>query len=396
MSHSQSIHRVEISRSALESNVRVFRELAPDSLFMAVVKSNAYGHDLDRVVEALSGKVDWFGVNSMPEARRLRRLDARTPVLVMGINAHELMSDVAAPPEGVAVVVSSPDMLEWIEARAPTTAFHLKVDTGLSRLGAKGADLDACLDFLAARPALNWTGLMTHFANVEDVTDQSYALEQLGRFQTVIQRARAAAGERRLVVHAAASAPALILPAARLDLIRVGISLYGLWPSNETRLSALSRLDRLPELKPALRWLTRVVHVHGVPAGAKVGYGCTYQTPADTRVATLPVGYYEGYERGLSNRSHVLIRGRRARVLGRVSMNMIVVDVGHIPGASPGDEAVLLGRAKSGVAPDDQKGEAASEGIEEVSAEDLAELTGTINYEVVTRIAAHLPRVLLD
>ncbi|MCR9144708.1 MAG: alanine racemase [bacterium] len=395
MSHSPQIrrpvHRIEISRSALESNVRVFREIAPDSLFMAVVKSNAYGHDLDRVVEALSGKVDWFGVNGLPEARRLRQLDAQTPVLVMGLNVHDLAqahADSLAIPAGLTVVVSSMEALDWIAANAPEQSFHLKVDTGLSRLGANGAGLDACLEFLKAHPQLAWTGLMTHFANVEDVTDQSYALEQLARFTAVRERAREAAGERRLIVHAAASAPALILPDARLDLIRVGISLYGLWPSNETRLSALSQLERLPELRPVLRWLTRIVHVHDVPAGANVGYGCTYQTPADTRVATLPVGYYEGYERALSSRAHVLIHGRRAPVLGRVSMNMIVVDVGHIPGVAAGDEAVLLGRAEV----DDASGASA----EEVSAEDLAELTGTINYEVVTRILADLPRVPVD
>ncbi len=384
----RDLHRVEISRAALRSNVRAFRELAPDSRFMAVVKSNAYGHDLDRVVETLSGQVDWFGVNSLFEAQRLRRLDSTTPVLVMGVNAHDLFAQAETPPAKTTLVVSSLAAIERLRSLAPDTPFHLKVDTGLSRLGASGPELDACLEYLQANPELPWTGLMTHFANVEDVTDQSYAREQLTRFTAVIERARAAAGQRKLLVHAAASAPALILPEARLDLIRVGISLYGFWPSNETRLSALSQfgdMARLPKLRPALRWLTRIVHLHAIPAGAKVGYGCTYQAPADTRVATLPVGYYEGYERALSNRAHVLIHGRRAPVLGRVSMNMIVVDVGHIPEASPGDEAVLLGRAD----PDAQAGE-------EVSAEDLAELTGTINYEVVTRIQAELPRVLVD
>lgn len=404
-----SIHRVEISRSALQANVAVFRELAPTSLFMAVVKSNAYGHDLELVVEALFGTADWFGVNSLYEAQRLRRIDSDTPVLLMGGNARELQDDPAALPPGVTVVVSSLEMLEWILKESPTTAFHLKVDTGLSRLGARGPELDACLELLTEHPALPWTGLMTHFANVEDVTDQSYALEQLARFRAVAERARAAAGSRQLLMHAAASAPALILPEARLDLIRVGISLYGLWPSNETRLSILSQLGHLPELKPALRWFTQIVHVHDVAAGTSVGYGCTYQVPADTRVATLAVGYYEGYERGLSNRAHVLIHGRRARVLGRVSMNMIVVDIGHIPQAVVGDEAVLLGRALAGATASDT--ESTSElskssksleesipetTIEEVSAEDLAELTGTINYEVVTRIQAHLPRISVE
>ena len=413
--HSFPIHRIEISRQALQSNVQLFRELAPDSLFMAVVKSNAYGHDLELVVEALSGRVDWFGVNSLHEVRRARRVDVSTPILVMGLDARELKAglalfqkgfdgaDASAPSRaesldltGVTFVVSSLEMLRFIHEQRPDVAFHLKVDTGLSRLGASGADLEECLEFLAAHPELAWTGLMTHFANVEDVTDQSYALEQLARFTAVRERAREAAGSRKLPAHAAASAPALILPESRLDLIRVGISLYGLWPSSQTRLSVLSQLGRLPELRPVLRWSTRIAHVHAVSAGTSVGYGCTYQVPADTSVATLPVGYYEGYERGLSNRAHVLIRGRRARVLGRVSMNMIVVDVGHIPGVVAGEEAVLLGR---GALPEETPSQTESKAprkTEEISADDLAELTGTINYEVVTRIHADLPRTLVD
>lgn len=398
------IHKIEISRSALLNNVALFRRLAPDSQFMAVVKSNAYGHDLEQVVTALSGQVDWFGVNSQHEVERLRQIDRQTPVLVMGGDGRELAAGAgirekffdsqlgeAAP---VAYVVSSLGTLEWIAEHAPQTQFHLKVDTGLSRLGVHGAELAACFAFLRAHPELRWSGLMTHFANVEDVTDQDYALEQLRRFEAAIDEARSAAGDRRLIVHAAASAPALLLPGARLDLIRVGIALYGFWPSAETRLSVLSQQGEVPELRPVMRWLTTIAHVHDVPAGASVGYGCTYQATTDTRVATLPVGYYEGYERGLSNRAHVLIAGRRAPLLGRVSMNMIVVDVGHIPEVRAGDEAVLLGRAEP--ASSSATDAAPESPAESISADDLAALTGTINYEVVTRIHTSLPRVLVD
>ena len=386
---------------------------------MAVVKSNAYGHDLEQVVRTLTGQVDWFGVNSLHEVERLRRIDATTPVLVMGVDARELAAgpgirekwfgdsvasyDQLTASGPVACVVSSLETLQWIAEHAPQTEFHLKVDTGLSRLGVHGKELDECLAFLRAHPGLKWSGLMTHFANVEDVTDQSYALEQLRRFEEARTAAGEAAGERRLTVHAAASAPALLLPAARLDLIRVGIALYGLWPSAETRLSVRSQHESdagagtMPELRPVLRWLTRIAHIHDVPAGASVGYGCTYQTTSDTRVATLPVGYYEGYERALSNRGHVLIAGRRAPLLGRVSMNMIVVDVGHIPEARAGDVAVLIGRSEPASSPGQAKqAEPADESVEVISADDLADLTGTINYEVTTRIHTSIPRVLVD
>ena len=382
------VHRVEISRSALRHNVGVFRKLAPESRFMAVVKSNAYGHDLDLVVESVRDIVDWFGVNSVSELRRLRRLDRETPVLVMGLNARDLGALDAAELADLnqagpaAIVVSSIKAIELLRERAPALSFHLKVDTGLSRLGASGDDLEAIFEYLAARPGLPWAGLMTHFANVEDVTDQTYALEQLRRFDSLHGRALTAAGDRELIFHAAASAPALILPPSRLDLLRVGISLYGFWPSPQTKLSALSHYGEagLPELRPVMRWCTRVVHVHRVPAGTSVGYGCTYRVEQDTIIATLPVGYYEGYERKLSNRSYVLIRGRRAKLIGRVSMNMITVDVNLIPGVEVGDTAVLLGR----------------DGDEEISADALGDLTGTINYEVVTRVNAELERVLVE
>lgn len=379
------VHRVEISRSSLRHNVSVFRKIAPESRFMAVVKSNAYGHDLDLVVEAVRDVVDWFGVNSMSELRRLRRIDTTTPVLVMGLNARDLaaldagvLADLAnAGP--AAVVVSSIDSIELLRERAPGLSFHLKIDTGLSRLGVAAGDLDAVFDYLAARPDLPWSGMMTHFANVEDVTDQTYALEQLKRFDALHGRALSAAGKRELIFHTAASAAALILPSSRMDLLRVGISLYGFWPSPQTKLSALSHFGEadLPALRPVMRWCTRVVHVHRVPAGTSVGYGCTHRVEQDTTIATLPVGYYEGYERKLSNRSYVLIRGRRAKVIGRVSMNMITVDVNLIPDAAVGDTAVLLGR----------------DGEEEITADALGDWTGTINYEVVTRINAELERV---
>ncbi len=385
---------VEVSVAALRRNAAVFRGLAGGARLMGVVKSNAYGHGLELTVRALQGQVDWFGVNSVGEYAALRAVDARTPVLVMGQNSLELEAAAGlyaryphAPPT---LVLSSVADLERLAAHAPELPFHLKVDTGLARLGASGGELQACFTFLAARPELAWTGLMTHFANVEDVSDQSYALLQLQRFKEARARAELHSRGRVLLHHAAASAAALILPESRLGMLRVGISLYGLWPSPQTRLSvhalygaghAPGSAGPPPELQPALRWRTQIAHVHDVAAGATIGYGCTERVERDTRVAVLPVGYYEGYERALSNRgAYVLIQGRRARVLGRVSMNMIIVDVSLTPAAAPGDEAVLIGR----------------QGAEEISADFLAGLTGTINYEVVTRIHGSIPRIAVE
>lgn len=383
------VHRVEVSRSALRANARALAACAPRSRFLAVVKSNGYGHGLELCVETLSGQADWFGVNEAAELERVRRIDPKTPVLIMGWNGEagqlELIQNRMklhpgeTPP---ALVVGSLPALERLAALPQSIPFHIKIDTGLSRLGVRGPELDAVLEFLQKRPELPWTGVMTHFANVEDVTDQRYARVQLGQFEAARERCLAAAGAARpLLFHAAASAATILLADSHLDLVRCGIALYGLWPSAETRLSALSEYgEGAPELQAALRWIAPVVHVHDIPAGASVGYGCTVRVETDSRVAILPVGYNEGYERALSNRSYALVRGRRARLLGRVSMNMIVLDVSHIPEVQEGDEAVLLG----------------AQGEEAITAEQLGALTGTINYEVVTRIHPDVPRVAVD
>ncbi|MCE9597609.1 MAG: alanine racemase [Spirochaetia bacterium] len=373
---------LEISASALKENLQSFQR-ATGGPVMAVVKSNAYGHGIEQTVGALRGFADWFGVNSIEEAVRVRQIDAETPLLVMGANDVESYLHLREMKHRPELVLSSIDAIESLQARAPGTKFHLKVDTGMSRLGFHGATFDAVLEYLALHPELPWAGLMTHFANVEDVTDQQYAQKQLDYFAIAKAKALKAAGNRPLLFHSAASGAALILPSARMDIVRVGISLYGMWPSRETRISARSMPGAdLPadfDLVPALTWKTRIVHINSVSAGTPIGYGCTHRPVQDTRVAVLPVGYFEGYDRRLSNKSHVLVLGCRAPLLGRVCMNMIMVDITHIPGATVQTEAVLIGTS----------------GSETVSADDLAGLSDTINYQVTTAIQSQLPRVLV-
>lgn len=376
--------RVEVSRSALIQSVRQLRQLTGSSPFFGVVKSNAYGHGLRLCVEALSGEVDGFALNHICEASRVWELTDR-PFLIMGrFDRQDAAQLLDKETERLTVVLSHPDEIRELAEFNPRLPFHLKIDTGMSRLGTRDGQLDRIFDYLASHPGLPWTGIMTHFANVEDVMDQEYALRQLGEFGEAWKKARVAAKGRSLIRHAAASAAAMILPESRLDMVRVGISLYGLWASQATRLSYHSLPGPHVELSPALRWITKIVHINEVQAGAKVSYGCTYQTTAPARVAVLPVGYNEGYDRSLSGRAHVVINGRRAPILGRVCMNMIMVDVTHIPGAAPGVDAVLLGRGEQDGASD------------EMSADLMADLAGTINYEVVTRIHPDIPRVLVD
>jgi alanine racemase len=255
---------------------------------------------------------------------------------------------------------------------------HLKLETGTQRQGIAAQDVPRFVSRIASSSGLVLEGLTTHFANIEDTTDHGFALTQIERFgQAAAELAEA--GVRVPVRHAACSAAAILFARTHLDLVRIGISLYGLWPSRETYVACLERGKPTLELRPALTWKTRVAQVKQVPEGSFVGYGCTHRTTRDSRIAVLPVGYHEGYDRGLSGLSHVLIRGRRAPLRGRVCMNMLMVDVTDIPGVALEDEVVLLGR----------------QGEERVAAEQLAAWCGTIAYEIVSRIHPDLPRVVV-
>ena len=311
----------------------------------------------------------------------------------MGLNALELetlkKNRLGAVEEGeLHFVLSSRESLklfyEYLESYPKDKVFfHLKLDTGLSRLGFSPEEFPRLLEDIQGEAILAkaWKGFMTHFANVEDVTEQEYARKQMGLFERLCTKAKEVHSSP-LLCHSAASAAAMLLPESRLDMIRVGISLYGLWASPKTRLSFLSQREfqKEPILQPVLHWESRIVHTNRVKKSSYIGYGCTYKAEQDMRVAVIPVGYYEGYERALSGRAYVLVRGQRARLLGRVSMNMICVDISLIQEAKLGDRVTLLGK----------------DGEEFLSADDLAEMTGTIHYEVVTRINATIPRQIVD
>jgi len=382
------LHRIEVSRSALIASVRQYRSVLGSSKFFAIVKSNAYGHGARQCVQILSPVVDGFGVNHVHELHQVYDLTDR-PFLVMGRldfddpNCANLLLDVDA--KRVTIVVSEIDEIRKLHELRPDLPFHLKIDTGMSRLGRRGAKLDVVFEYLKDHPTLCWQGIMTHFANVEDVTDQSYADEQLSLFGDAWQKAKDAAKGRPLIRHAAASAAAMLLPKSRLDLCRVGISLYGLWPSQATKLSHVSLPEPHLQLRPVMRWLTKVVQLNELPAGTNIGYGCTFQTQQPSKIAVLPVGYNEGYDRRLGNRSYVVIGGHRAHVVGRICMNMMMVDVTHIRDVGVGSDAVLIGT-----------GTGSDGASDEISADTLAELSSTIHYEVVTRIHPSISRIVVD
>jgi alanine racemase len=270
------------------------------------------------------------------------------------------------------------DRLGKITSRTKRKAYlHIKLETGTHRQGIEEGDLLPFIERIKKHPYLIVEGISTHFANIEDTTDHSYAQSQLQRFRHSLNHLTKNKVEIP-VKHAACSAATILFPETTFDMVRVGIMTYGLWPSKETYLSCLQRQKNPIRLKPVLSWKTRIVQIKEVAEGAFIGYGCTHKTTRPTKVAILPVGYYDGYDRKLSNSSYVLVKGKRAPVRGRVAMNFIAVDITDIQGAKLEDEVVLLGR----------------QGKETINAESLASLCGTINYEIVTRISPLLPRLV--
>ncbi len=373
----------EVDTAALAENVRTFRRLVGDSTILApAVKSNGYGHGLLLAARAfLSGGADWLCVDALDEARALRSAGVTAPVYIMGYVPLDELAEAAAL--DVRLVVYNRETIDVLAKQAQALVrpqrLHLKIETGNHRQGVGAGEAVALAARIAASPGLVLEGVGSHFANIEDTTDHSYARQQLAAFEAAVGALRAA-GHTVPIRHLSNTAAALLWPDQRFEMVRIGIGAYGLWPSKEARVAALLAGRNELALRPALTWKTRVAQIKDIPEGAFVGYGCTYMATHPTRLAILPVGYADGYDRALSNMAHVLIRGRRAPVRGRVCMNITMVDVTDIPGASLEDEAVLLGTSEGPAA-------------ETISADRLGDWAGTIHYEIVARLADHLPRV---
>ncbi|HSB79466.1 MAG TPA: alanine racemase [Candidatus Methylomirabilis sp.] len=372
--HSQVVRptRVEVDLDAIASNVALACRLAgPKTQVMAVVKADAYGHGAIPVARvALQTGASCLGVAIPEEAVPLRAAGLTSRILVLGPIAPEQAELVAA--HALEQCVSDPTQAEALDRAARThgqiLSLHLKVDTGMGRVGLPPKEVRVAAEKIRALPWVRLRGLMTHFADAEN-EEPAFALEQLRRFAEAVALLREV-GIDQPIRHAANSAALLFLPEARLDLVRPGIMLYGCHPRGRQNASQAG-------LRPALRFRTAISHLAAVPRGASVSYGRTFVAPRDLRVATLPVGYADGWGRLLSNRGQVLIRGRRVPVIGRVCMDMTMVDVTDLPEVRAGDEAVLIGR----------------QGAEEITADEVAEVQGTISYEVLCRIGPRVPRV---
>jgi alanine racemase len=377
----QLLSWVETDAAGLSHNIRQFRSLiGRDTLLCACVKANAYGHGLREASRAfIAAGADWLSVNSVDEARRLRDAGMACPIYILGyVPLAAIRSALAL---GCRLVVYNSETVNEISRAARdlgvTAMIHLKVETGTNRQGIPLAELPAFARHCASRPHVSIEGLSTHFANIEDTTDHSFAELQLKRFNAAAETLTRA-GFDIPIRHCANSAACILFPETRLQMVRPGIACYGMWPSNETYVSYVRERNNGFFLRPAFAWKTRIAQIKTVPTGDYVGYGCTFRTSHPTRLAVIPVGYYDGYDRGVAG-AHVLIRGQRACLRGRVCMNILMADVTDIAEAAVEDEVVLIGRS----------------GDETVSPELFARWAGTINYEVTTRVNDRIARVLV-
>jgi len=353
----------EISLAAVRNNLRELRRAAAPARVLFVVKANAYGHGAAALAR-LAEREDlaWgFGVSSVEEGLALREAGIVSPVLVLG-SLYPFESFVEAINAGLMVTIASLDaarqVIEAAHRLGKKAVCQMKLETGMGRIGARRPSLLKIYDELSASGAVAVAGMYTHLSSAD--SDAEYTAQQLGHFSEAVGDLKAR-GARGLVYHAGASYAAVNIPESRWDMVRCGIAAYGLAEGFE----------------PAMTLKTRVVFIKNVREGACISYNRSFRADRPMKIATIPVGYGDGYIRRFSNRADVLIGGRRCRVLGNVTMDMTMVDVTAVKDAAVGSEAVLLGR----------------QGREEITARELAELAGTITYEVVTLVSARVPRI---
>jgi len=344
----------EIDREAFSRNVdSIAKRLPRGSQLIAVLKGDAYGHGAVELAKLCTpDRVAMIATALLEESLELRRAGIELPLLVLGPLTETQIR--IALDQRITMGVVGPEELELVcrVARDRDVAIHLKLDTGMGRMGVTESELPRVVEMIRSTPRLRVEALYTHFANADDSSDTLTDV-QIEKFHAMSAAIRA---QRHHLANSAATMRGLIEPG---DLVRVGIALFGAEVVG-------SRLD------PVLRWRTEIMRLKDLPSGHGIGYGTTFHTLRPSRIATLPIGYADGYDRNLSNNGYVLVRGRRAPVVGRVSMDLLTIDVTDIPDARYGDEVILLG--------------------DEISVDELAKRAGTISYELFCRISKRVPR----
>jgi alanine racemase len=382
---------IELDSSALAHNIKFLRDLAlaepVDSektpLLCAPIKANAYGHGLKEITRLLKkNQVDYLAAHSIEDVRAVRKAGWEGRLLSVGYIQHsdteEALSLAVEP-----TLYNIENLLQWSETakRLRTSVdIHLKVETGANRQGVAHKDLATFIKLFKANKHVTLHGLSTHFANIEDTTDHSFADLQLSRFN----RALALFCDNGLtpkLCHTASSAAHLVAPQTRFDMIRTGISLYGYWPSRETILSfrhLYPELDRPELLKPVVSLHSRIAQIKRIKKGDSIGYGLSFRAERSLKIGVIPLGYYDGLDRRMSNSGYALLHGKRASILGRVCMNNVMLDISDIPEAKLEDQVTFLGQ----------------NGKETITADHWASWCATINYDALTNLGAHLKRLI--
>lgn len=378
--------RITLSQSAVKTNLAfIRRKIGPHAVISSVVKANAYGHGIAQFVPlAEKAGIRHFSVASSYEAQEVRAASRSDPaVMIMGILYDEDLPWVIE--HGIEFYVFDLPRLEKAAETAKglgkPAVVHLEVETGGNRTGLPADQLGKALAYLKAnREHLRFEGLCTHFAGIETLANGFRIAKQMKRFEAACAQARKA---RTLPTkrHTASSAGALAFPETVMDMVRVGTSQYGFWPSPDIYNLHLRQVGKSSDrpMQHVLAWETDVMHVKHVPRDEFIGYGTSYQAPRDMQVAVLPIGYSNGYPRDLSNRGEVLIRGKKAPVVGSVNMNVFMVDVTRIPGVQVGDQAVLVGRQKNN----------------SISLRSFSEFANALNHELASRLPAAIPRTVV-
>ncbi|MCP4106431.1 MAG: alanine racemase [Desulfobacteraceae bacterium] len=370
----------EIDLKAIAHNILELRRITnPGARLMAVVKANAYGHGAGKVADqALKNGADMLGVARLNEGIRLRKEGIEAPILIFGYTPPSLADKLVE--FNLCQTVWSCETARALSDIALSLGrkirVHLKTDTGMGRLGlvttvdGEQAALRE-VESIARLHGLELEGIFTHFAS-SDSSDKSYTKKQFERFMEFLDKL-CQTGPDIPIKHAANSAAIIDMPETHLDMVRAGISLYGLYPSDEVDKSRIS-------LKPAMEFKAKVIHLKKVPAGFNVSYGSTFQTEKTTTIATISAGYADGLNRMLSSRGHMLVCGSKAPVVGRVCMDLTMLDVGHIPDVHIEDEVVIFG----------------SQGNSSLTVDEIASALNTINYEIVSTITDRVPRLYID
>lgn len=371
---------IEVSENALLTNLYQFQKIAgKNSLVVPVVKANAYGHGLTEVVSILKSKVKFFAVDNINEALLIKKIDSSLKVLILGYTTY--VNLIKAINENISFVVSSIETLEKIVSlkNKKKALIHLKIETGLNRQGVKLGELIRFLDFIKINKSkFRLEGVSTHFADIEDTLDSRFANKQLTIFNKSLKLIKDN-GFNPPLTHCAASAGTMLYKKTHFSMVRVGIGIYGLWPSSETHISLLTKKKKII-LEPVLKWKSIISQIKFIKTGESVGYGRTWISSRNSKIAIVPIGYSDGFDRGLSNIGRVIINNNYAKVVGRVAMNMIMVDITDIGNIKVEDEVTIIGK----------------ENDLEVSADEWAKKLDTINYEVVSRINPLLSRKIIN